>query len=165
MSEIKPFSISRVFNAPRALVYKVHSEPGHVAKWFGPAGTKVIKFDMDFRVGRLNHYGIEIPGGIKMWGKQVYKEITPLEKIVHVQSFSDENGGMGRHPMDPNWPQEMLATTTFEDAGPGKTKVTITWLPINANEVELAAFDGAREGMIGGFNGQFDTMENYLAAL
>ncbi|HTA16303.1 MAG TPA: SRPBCC domain-containing protein, partial [bacterium] len=46
-----PFSISRVFEAPRALVFKVHTDPVHLARWFGPAGTQVIKADMDLRPG------------------------------------------------------------------------------------------------------------------
>lgn len=164
MNEIQPFNYSRTFKAPRALVYEVHTNREHLARWFGPAGTSVKKFDMDFRVGGVNHYCIEIPGGIEMWGKQVYHEIVPNEKIVHVQSFSDKDGGIGRHPMSPTWPLEMLATTTFEDDGAG-TKVTVSWLPYNSDETGISTFDAARDSMTGGFKGMFDTIETYLEKL
>ncbi len=164
MPEIQPFITSRVFNAPRNLVYAVHTKPEHIARWFGPAGTKVLKFDMDFRVGGVNHYGIVVPPDVEMWGKQVYKEIVPLEKVVHVQSFSDKDGKITRHPMSPSWPAEMLATTTFTDEGKG-CKVTVSWLPYNSDEASIATFDGARDSMSGGFKGMFDNLEAYIKEL
>ena len=40
MSEpTQPFSISRVFRAPRPLVYQMHTDPLHLARWMGPAGA------------------------------------------------------------------------------------------------------------------------------
>ena len=50
------------------------------------------------------------PDGSEMWGKFVYREITPPERMVFIVSFSDENGGTTRHPMAPTWPLEMLNT-------------------------------------------------------
>ncbi|MES2932403.1 MAG: SRPBCC domain-containing protein [Pseudomonadota bacterium] len=164
LSQIQPFNYSRTFKAPRALVYEVHSKAEHIAKWFGPAGTKVGKFEMDFRVGGMNHYCIEIPGGIEMWGRQIYREIVPNEKIVHIQSFSDKDGGIGHHPMSPTWPLEMLAVTTFEDDGAG-TKVTVSWLPYNADQEGINTFDVARGSMTGGFKGMFDTLQVYVENL
>lgn len=56
-----------------------------------------------------------------MWGKQVFREIVPNERLTFIQSFSDKDGNNTRHPMSPTWPLEMLATTTFEDID-NKTK-------------------------------------------
>lgn len=67
--------------------------------------------------------------------------------------------------MATSWPLEMLATTLFEDAGPGKTKVTLRWLPYNAGQAGVSTFDGARAGMEQGFSGMWGKLESYLAKL
>jgi uncharacterized protein YndB with AHSA1/START domain len=100
---------------------------------------------------------------MQMWGKQIFREIVPGEKIVLIQSFSDEHGGVTRHPMSATWPLQLLATSTFEDAGPGRTKVTITWAPYEADDVGNATFDTARAGMTQGFAGMFAKLDEYLA--
>jgi hypothetical protein len=41
-----------------------------------------------------------------------YREITPRSRLVYAQSFSDKDRNITRHPMAPNWPQEMV--TMFE---------------------------------------------------
>ena len=83
-----------------------------------------------------------------MWGKFVYREVVPHEKLVFINSFSDENGGITRHPMEPNWPLEMLSTFSFEDVPGGKTKFTVTWTPHNASEEEHKTFDSNRQTML-----------------
>ncbi len=70
---------------------------------------------MDLRPGGTYHYGMKAPDGAPMWGKMVYREISPPERIVFINSFSDEAGGTTRHPMAPTWPLEMLSVFTFED--------------------------------------------------
>lgn len=171
MADVKPFVISREFNAPRELVYKVHTELHHLEKWLSPEGFETIKADQDFRVGGTYHYGLKGPNGMEMWGKQIYKEIVPQQKLVYIQMFSDKDGGVTRHPMSATWPLEMHVTLTFEDVGGNrgsvrqKTKVTTSWYPINANDTENATFDGARESMNGGFNGTFLKLEKYIAQI
>lgn len=152
-------------DAPRALVYQVHTDPAHLAKWMGPDGFKAIHTAMDLRAGGTHHYGLEAPNGTQMWGRQVFRDVVPNEKLVYLQSFSDKDGGVSRHPMAATWPLEMLATTTFEDAGTGTTKVTISWLPYHSDEAGHAAFDAARPGMEQGFGGTFAKLESYLASL
>ena len=165
MSQAAPFSISRTFKAPRELVFSVHTSPAHLEKWMSPEGFKTIHAALDFRAGGSYHYGLEGPGGMQMWGKQVFREIEPGKKLVYIQSFSDKEGGLSRHPMSATWPLEMLATVTFEDAGPGQTKVTISWQPYNSDDTGNATFDAARAGMDQGFGGTFAKLEAYLATL
>ena len=119
---------------------------------------------MDFRVGGTNHYCMRTPDGHDMWGKMVYREIVEPERIVFIQSFSDENGGLGRHPMSPTWPQEMLSTFMFAEHE-GKTTFTVTWIPYNATEVERKTFDDGRKGMVGGWTGTLDQLAEYLGAM
>ncbi|EKU60963.1 SRPBCC domain-containing protein [Acinetobacter nosocomialis] len=162
--KITPFSISKVFNAPRDLVFKVHTDINHLQNWMSPKNFKIIHTLMDFRVGGTYHYGLEGPDGTQMWGKQVFREIVPNERLTFIQSFSDKDGNNTRHPMSPTWPLEMLATTTFEDID-NKTKVTITWQPWNSDDIGNSTFDSARDGMTQGFNGTFSNLEAYLKTL
>ena len=163
MSTIPPFEISRVFQAPRALVYLAHTDVAHVDKWMSPAGFEVIHAEMDLRAGGSYHYAQRGPGGVEMWGLQRYLEVVPGEKLVYIQSFSDKDRGLGRHPMSPTWPLEMLTTVTFDDLGDGTTRVNISWQPHNADETAVATFDAARAGMTGGFTGMFANLDAHLA--
>ena len=143
MLETEAFSISRDLKAPRALVYEVQTDAKHLANWLSPEGFKTIHAAMDFRVGGRYHYGLEGPDGMQMWGLQRFREIVPNEKIVLIQSFSDKDGGLARHPLSPEWPLEMLSTTTFEEIGPRMTRITISWRPYNSDE---AGMQGVRSG-------------------
>ena len=165
MSVPEPFTTSRVFGAPRALVFEVHQKPEHLERWMGPAGFETIHTELDFRPGGSYHYGIDGPGGMQMWGLQSFLEIVPNEKTVLIQSFSDKDRGLARHPMAATWPLEMLATTTFEDAGEGKTEVTVSWQPHRSDDAGHATFEAARAGMVQGFAGTFDKLAAYLAEL
>jgi uncharacterized protein YndB with AHSA1/START domain len=163
--EAAEFSISRDLKAPRALVYEVQTDPKHLANWLSPEGFRTIHAAMDFRVGGTYHYGLEGPGGMQMWGLQKFREIVPNEKIVLIQSFSDKDGKLARHPMSSDWPLEMLSTTTFADIGPSLTRLTITWRPYNADEAGIRAFEAGRASMTGGFSGTLAKLEAYLAQL
>jgi uncharacterized protein YndB with AHSA1/START domain len=165
MTTPAPFVISRVFKAPRQLVFEVYTQPHHLAQWLSPTGFHNIHTDMDFRVGGRYHYGIEGPGGMQMWGMQQYLDIVPGEKLVHLQSFSTPEGGLGMHPMAPTWPKYMHATTTFEDAPDGGTLVTISWYPHESDEIGHQTFEAGRPGMVVGFGGTFVKLDAYLQEL
>ena len=160
-----PFSISHVFSAPRAKVFAVHTTAEHLQKWLSPEGCDTTYAKMDFRVGGSYHYCNEVPNGLQMWGKQTFRDILPNEKLTYLQTFSDKDGGIGKHPMAPTWPAEILATITFEDAGAGHTKVTTTWQPLNTDEAGNAAFDAARGSMTQGFGSVFVKLDGYLQSL
>jgi uncharacterized protein YndB with AHSA1/START domain len=163
------FVISRVFDAPRELVWKVCTDPAHLTHWLSPrkpgadSESSMHVAKMDFRVGGTYHYCMKTPHG-DMWGKMVYREIVPPERIVFIQSFSDEKGGLAPHPMSPTWPLEMLSTFTFTEQG-GKTTFTVKWLPYNATEEQRKTFDDGRKGMQGGWGSSLDNLTEYLAKL
>jgi uncharacterized protein YndB with AHSA1/START domain len=157
------FVISRTFDAPRDLVWKAFTDPERMKHWWGPKGFTVIASKMDFRPGGTYHYGMRAPDGSAMWGKFVYQEITPPERMVLINSFSDEAGGITRHPMAPNWPLQMFSTFTFEDVGGGKTKFTVRWSPHNATEEERKVFATSHDSMRGGWGGTMDQLATYLA--
>ena len=160
----KEFVITRVFDAPWELVFKAWTEPERIAKWFGPKGVTVKSAKMDLRPGGSLHTCMATPDGHEMWGKMVYREILPPEKLVYINSFSDEKGGLTRHPMSATWPLEMLTTVVLKDMG-GKTELTLTWVPINSTAEEIATFEAGMAGMTGGWTGTFDQLDAYLAEL
>jgi uncharacterized protein YndB with AHSA1/START domain len=158
------FVLTREFDAPRDLVWKAFTDPAHMKNWWGPKGFTVRAANMDFRPGGTYHYGLRSPDGHDMWGKFVYREITPPERIVFINSFSDENGGVTRHPMNPNWPKELLSTFTFAERN-GKTLFTIRWVPYNATDEERQTFEKGRPSMTQGWTGTLDQLAAYLPGI
>ena len=130
----------------------------------GPKGFKVIASKMDLRVGGTYHYGMQTPNGGAMWGKFTYREIVPQEKLVFINSFSDEKGGITRHPSSATWPLEMLSTFTFEDLPGGKTKFTVRWSTLNATAEEQKTFDTMHDSMTQGWSGTMEQLAAYLAS-
>ncbi len=160
-NDLQEFVITRVFDAPRDLVWEAFTDPKHLNQWWGPKGATVIKAKMDLRPGGSYHYAMRTADGQTMWGKMLYREITPPSRMVFVNSFSDEAGGVAHHPMAPTWPLEMLSVFTFEEEG-GKTRFTVRWTPLNANDVERATFAAGHASMQQGWGGTLDKLAAHL---
>jgi uncharacterized protein YndB with AHSA1/START domain len=156
------FVISRVFDAPREAVWKALTEPERMREWFGPKGVTILAAKMDFRPGGTYHYGMRTPDGTVMWGKFVYREIDPPQRLVWVNSFSDEAGGLTRHPLSPTWPLEMLTIVTLDEPLPGQTGLTIRWSPLDAAAEEQKTFDAGHDSMRQGWGGTLDQLAAYL---
>lgn len=158
------FVISRVLDAPRDLVWKAFSDGARMKDWWGPKGFTVDVSNMDSREGGTFHYLLKSPTGEPMWGKFRYQKIVPGARMEMISGFSDAAGGITRHPMAPTWPLEMYSIFTFEDEPGGKTKLTVTWRPLDATPEEQAAFDAGRDSMRGGWGGTLDKLVAYLKA-
>jgi uncharacterized protein YndB with AHSA1/START domain len=163
----RPFVITRVFRAPRALVWDTWTQREHLARWMGPKGTTIARATLELRPGGLFHYGMQTPDGELMWGKWVFREIVPQERLVVVVSFSDEHAGITRHPLAADWPLETLSTMTFaEHAGiGGGTTVVLNWIPVNASDAERRVFAASHAGMEQGWGGTMGQLESYLATI
>lgn len=155
------FSTTRTLNAPRELVFQAWTQPEHLTRWMSPAGMTQVSTSLDLRPGGLFHYGLSTPQGQEMWGKWVFREVTPPSRLVFVSSFSDAAGGFTRHPLAENWPLETLSTVTFTEHG-GRTLLTLSSKPINASESERQAFLNALAGMEQGWGGTFAQLERHL---
>jgi uncharacterized protein YndB with AHSA1/START domain len=157
----KPFIISRDLDAARDLVWKTWTDQAHM-EWWGPKGVSIHHATLELRPGGRFHYAMRTPDGHDMWGRWVIREITAPERLVFISSFSDEAGGITRHPMNANWPLEILSTITFAVLG-DKTRLTIQWLPFNPTDLERKSFDDSHESMQGGWTGSLDRLADYLA--
>jgi uncharacterized protein YndB with AHSA1/START domain len=158
----KEFTVSRTFDAPREKVFAAWTTDDGLRQWFGPKGFTMLSCTLDLRPGGLFHYGMRSPNGQEMWGRWVFREIAPPERLVFVASFSDEQGGVTRHPFAPDFPLETLSTVDLAADG-GRTTLTLCGVPINATEAERRMFEAAHDKMGGGWAGTLDQLAAYLA--
>jgi uncharacterized protein YndB with AHSA1/START domain len=148
--------ITRVFDAPRELVWKAWTDPEHVARWWGPKNYTSPVCKIDFRVGGKYLFCMRSPEGKDFWSTGTYKEIIPPEKIVVTDSFADSEGNVvsaTEYGM-PEMPLELQVTVTFEDLGDGKTKMTLRH--VGFPEGEMSEMAGA------GWNESFDKLAESL---
>ena len=158
------FVITRTFVASRARLWQAWTDPAQMAQWLGPKGTTGTTLAADLRPGGLLHWRMDGADGSVMWGRAIYREVTPPARLVYVQSFSDESGGIARAPFfDGRWPMEMLTVVTFEEDGAG-TRITLTWSPLDAEADERANFIANIPSMHGGWGNSFDQLDALIAA-
>ena len=91
----------RIFNAPRERVWKAWTEAEHLGNWWGPKGFDIVSVKLDLRPGGIFHYCLDRPEGQEMWGKFIFREIVPEQRLVFVVSFSDAEGGLSAASDEP----------------------------------------------------------------
>jgi uncharacterized protein YndB with AHSA1/START domain len=155
------FIFTRVFDAPRELVFKAWTERERLREWWGPKGFAIEPGKLELRPGGAFHYRMRAPDGREIWGRFVYREIGPPERIVFVNSFSDADGGLTRNPWMPTWPLEVLNVLTLTERD-GTTTLTLNGHPINATDEERTTFEAGLAAMQNGFAGTFDQLAAYL---
>ena len=139
--------INRVFDAPRELVFKVWTDPKHLAQWWGPRDYPASEISADVRPGgKYRHCLNSSAGDMSLWLKGEFREIVPPEKLVFTFSWEEE-GERGL---------ETLVTITFADEG-GKTRMLFRQSPFQS-DVEC---DGHRLG----WSSSFQRLDDHLAEL
>jgi uncharacterized protein YndB with AHSA1/START domain len=149
--------ITRVFDAPRELVWKAWTECKRVMLWWGPKGFTTPFCKIDLRVGGVYHNCMRSPEGRDYWSTGIYREIVPLERMVCTDSFADKEGNVvpaTNYGMSADFPLEMLVKVTFEEVG-GKTKLTLTHVGLPSGE----DFDNCRTGWNESFDKLAETFE------
>ncbi|TDF92808.1 SRPBCC family protein [Paenibacillus piri] len=154
--------ITRVFDAPRESVFEAWTEAERLSQWWGPQGYELEVKKLELYPGGLFLGSQRSPEGHVMWGKFVYKEIVAPEKLVFVQSFSDEDGNTIRAPFSGTWPLEVINYLILTENG-GKTTLTLRGGPYQASEEELATYESMRPHIQQGLVGTFDQLDAYLA--
>lgn len=140
--------ISRVFDAPRALVFKAFSQPEHVARWFGPEDHTVASCEMDFRVGGAYFFVLRAPAGKAHRLKGVYREIAPPERLAFTWAWVDAEGTCSS--------QETLVELSFAEEG-DKTRLTL--------HQALFETTDARDAHSQGWTSTLNSLERYLAEM
>jgi uncharacterized protein YndB with AHSA1/START domain len=132
--------VSRIFDAPRDLVWQAMTDPQHVVHWWGPRGfTTTVKI-MDVRPGRIWAHTMHGPDGTNYPNKSVFKEVVKPERIVYSHGGERENGP-GAH---------FIATWSFEALGKDKTMLTIRMVFPSSKDrdfvvKEFGAMEGAKQ--------------------
>jgi uncharacterized protein YndB with AHSA1/START domain len=148
--------ITRVFDAPRELVWKAWTDPENFKRWWGPKGFTAPVSRMDLRVGGRYFNCMRSPEGQEYWTTGVYREVVPLERLVLTDSFSDEKGSIvpaSHYDMPGDWPMELLVTVTLEDIG-GRTKMTLEHAGLPAGTMT--------EQTEAGWNESFDKLDESI---
>jgi uncharacterized protein YndB with AHSA1/START domain len=139
--------ITRIFDAPRELVWKAWTDPKHFKIWWGPKDYTCPFCEMDLRVGGKYLNCMRSPEGKEYWTTGFYKEIIPFERIVYTDSFSDAEGNIVSatyYGMSPDFPLEALVTVTLEDFE-GKTKMTLRHTDLPAGDMSEQTGEGWSE--------------------
>jgi uncharacterized protein YndB with AHSA1/START domain len=140
--------ITRVFDAPRELVWKAWTDPKYVMQWWGPKGFTSPVCRIDFRVGGKFLCCMKAPDGQEGWNGGEYHEIVLHEKIVFSMYFADSKGNR----IDPEQlgiEHEAVVdahdVVLFEDMGNGKTKLTYIGNETMQNAIESGQVEGWKE--------------------
>ena len=148
VNEIERMVVTRVFDAPRELVWKAWTDPKYVMQWWGPKGFTAPFCEMDFRVGGKFLYCMRAPDGQEFWNGGEYHEIVPQEKIVSSMYFSDSKGNR-IEPEQLGIEHEAIDgahdVTLFEDLGNGQTKLTFIGNETMQNAIKTGQLEGTRQ--------------------
>ncbi|EQA46344.1 hypothetical protein LEP1GSC050_0167 [Leptospira broomii serovar Hurstbridge str. 5399] len=159
--------LTRIFDAPRELVFKVWTDPKHVVKWWGPNQFTNPVCEMDLRPGGKYRFVMRSPDGVDYPVTGSYLEIVENERIV----FTDL---VGEHPTE--WIDVMknsigldkseeansldsIVTVTFEDYEEKKTKLTIR----SRFESNMVRDGFKKTGMVEGWTQSLERFEDQLS--
>ncbi|MEO6394727.1 MAG: SRPBCC domain-containing protein [Devosia sp.] len=146
--------ITRLLNAPRPLVWKMFSDPYHLAQWWGPKGYTNRVEELDFRTGGSWRHVMTAPDGKELPTDNVIVEVKEPERIVYRNAPADPKV-FGDNP-----PPGFTKTLSFEVAG-DKTRLTLV-CSFDTTEHRDAV---VRRGFVVGTNESFDKLEERLKAL
>jgi uncharacterized protein YndB with AHSA1/START domain len=139
--------ITRVFAAPRALVFGTWTNPRHAVRWWGPRDCPAIRLEMDVRPGGAWRGCLRsTESGKDLWQRGVFREVVAPERLVFTFAWEEE-GERGL---------ENLVTVTFAEQD-GKTLMTFRQVPFQS----IAERDGHRYG----WTSTFDRLDQDLAQL
>lgn len=138
--------ITRIFDAPRHLVFKAWTDPDRLARWLGPQGFTSTIVKMDARPGGAYRFQMRGPDGDDHWSQGIYREIVEPERIVYTTAWADADGKLTS--------PETILTVTFEDHE-GKTKLSL----------HQAGFESvtARDAHRLGYSSTLERLAEYLA--
>ena len=140
--------VTRVFDAPRELVFAAWTDPKKVGQWWGPNGFTSTIQEMDVRPGGVWRLVMHGPDGKDYDNRIVFIEVVPPERLVYRHGSGDEPA-----------PGDFETTVTFEDVE-GKTRLTMRAVFASAAEREHVV---SEYGALEGANQTLERLAEYLA--
>jgi uncharacterized protein YndB with AHSA1/START domain len=128
----KQIEVTRIFNAPVEMVWKVWTEPELVKRWWGPKHFTSPMAIIDFREGGKSLVSMKAPeemGGQVFYSIWEYVQIIPMQTIEFIQSLSDKDGNKTdpvKLGMPPDFPLDIKTVVSFTKLANGKTEMTVT---------------------------------------
>lgn len=140
--------LTRVFDAPRHLVFEAHRRPELLKRWLlGPPGWEMVVCQVANEVGERYRYEWRNTASGKQFGNGgVCRELVPPERVVCTESMDGQPG-------------EALVTTTFVEQN-GKTTLTLTIL-FESREIRDIAL---KSGMERGVAASYDRLDDVLVS-
>ncbi len=133
--EARSIITTRVFDAPRELVFEAWTDPKHLVRWWGPNGFTTTIRSIDVRPGGVWRFVMHGPDGTDYENRITYDEIVPPKLLVYHHGGGDDVE-----------PVQFRTTVTFEDLG-GRTRVTMRGVfPSVEERNRVAEKYGAVEG-------------------
>lgn len=139
---------TRVFDAPRALVFEAMTNPEHVKRWYGPRDTQLVSCEIDLRVGGRFRYVMAGPDGTEFAFSGTYREVFRPERVTNTWCF------------EPMPDKEAVETATWDERD-GRTTVRLS---ITFQQPEH--YQGwAGSGAFGGWAETLDRLAEVVAEL
>jgi uncharacterized protein YndB with AHSA1/START domain len=148
VNETERMIVTRVFDAPRELVWKAWTDPKYVMQWWGPKGFTAPFCKIDFRVGGKFLYCMRAPDGQEGWTGGEYHEIVLHEKIVSSMYFADSKGNRIEPEQDGKEHEAIDGVhdvVLFEDIGNGQTKLTFIGNETMQNAIKTGQLEGWKQ--------------------
>jgi uncharacterized protein YndB with AHSA1/START domain len=141
----RTLTITRVFDAPRALVWQAWTDPRHLMNWWGPRWHVANEVDADVRTGGRWRHCLRSPEtGEDLWHHGVFREVVPPQRLVFTFRWEEE-GERGI---------ENVVTVTFAKHG-NRTLMTLQQAPFQS----VAERDGHQDG----WGSTFDRLDDFIA--
>ena len=128
---------TRLYGAPRDLVFAAFTDPKHLAKWWGPDGFTLTTHSFDFRNGGVWRFVMHGPDGRDYQNRVTFDDIVRPERLIYRHSGGDDVE-----------PVQFRTDITFEDIA-GKTRVTWRGTFPSAQDRDRVIRDyGADKGLV-----------------
>jgi uncharacterized protein YndB with AHSA1/START domain len=146
--------LTRVFDAPRELVWKVWTDPAHLAQWWGPKGFTNPRCEWNARPKGSIRIDMRTPDGVIYPMSGTFQELVEPERLVFISSALDEQG---------NSMFDILNTVTFKNCPDkdhrGKTELTLRARVLSTTTQAPQYL----KGMEIGWNQSLDRLGDHLA--
>ncbi|HWC28633.1 MAG TPA: SRPBCC domain-containing protein [Dehalococcoidia bacterium] len=151
--------ITRVFDAPRDLVWEAWTRPERFVQWWGPRDFTTPMCEIDLRPGGRLRFLMRPKEGPDIWCGGVFQQVEAPSKLVFTDYFTEESGEVAfptECGLSEEWPVQALVTVILEDLG-GKTRLTLRH---DASGGLPEEFEGAEQG----WGESFDRLGELLAS-
>ena len=140
--------MTRLFDAPRRLVFEAWTNPKHVPHWMlGPEGWSMPVCEIDLRPGGKWHFVWRKGNGAEMEMTGEYREVVPPERLVSTERWG------------PEWPEVINTLVLTEENG--KTRMSVTMLYPSKEARDAALKTGMKDGAFA----SYERMAEYLASM